>query len=121
MYTMNYLVNDSYFEKKSPKILNVCQIKYPFQICYFLQYPKENLSLQRKLMESSCLDSKDGLPCWLSWYRICLQCRRPRFNASAGNSPWRREWLPTSVFLPGEFHGQRSLVGQSCKELDITE
>jgi len=22
--------------------------------------------------------------------------------------PWRREWLPTPVFLPGEFHGQRS-------------
>ena len=30
----------------------------------------------------------------------------------------------TSVFLPGEFHGQRSLVGYSpwgCKELDTTE
>ena len=26
---------------------------------------------------------------------------------------WRREWLPTSVFLPGEFHGQRSLAGYS--------
>ena len=25
--------------------------------------------------------------------------------------PWRREWLPTPVFLPGEFQGQRSLVG----------
>jgi len=25
--------------------------------------------------------------------------------------PWRREWLPTSVFLSGEFHGQRSLTG----------
>ena len=25
------------------------------------------------------------------------------------NIPWRREWLPTPVFLPGEFHGQRSL------------
>ena len=25
--------------------------------------------------------------------------------------PWRREWQPTPVFLPGEFHGQRSLVG----------
>ena len=25
--------------------------------------------------------------------------------------PWRREWLPTPVFLPGEFHGQRSLTG----------
>ena len=26
-------------------------------------------------------------------------------------SPWRREWLPISVFLPGEFHWQRSLAG----------
>ena len=25
--------------------------------------------------------------------------------------PWKREWLPTPVFLPGEHHGQRSLVG----------
>ena len=24
--------------------------------------------------------------------------------------PWKREWLPTPVFLPGEFHGQRSLM-----------
>ena len=38
--------------------------------------------------------------------------------------PWRKEWLPTPVFLPGEFQGQRSLVGYSpwgCKELDATE
>ena len=38
--------------------------------------------------------------------------------------PWRREWLPTLVFLPGESHGQRSLVGYSPwgrKELDKTE
>ena len=27
-----------------------------------------------------------------------------------GGSPWRREWLPTLVFLPGESYGQRSLV-----------
>jgi len=35
-----------------------------------------------------------------------------------------RKWLPTPVFLPGEFHGQRSLEGYSpwgCKELDMTE
>jgi len=34
---------------------------------------------------------------------------------------WRRAWLPTPVFLPGESHGQRSLGGYSphCrKELD---
>ena len=32
--------------------------------------------------------------------------------------------LPTPVFLPGEFHGQRSLVGYrpwGCKELNMTE
>ena len=28
-----------------------------------------------------------------------------------GKIPWRREWLPTPVFLPREFHGQHSLVG----------
>ena len=38
--------------------------------------------------------------------------------------PWRREWQPSPVFLPGEFHGQRSLVGHSPwghKGLDPTE
>ena len=38
--------------------------------------------------------------------------------------PWRREWLSTPVFLPGEFHGQRSLAGHSPwghKESDTTE
>ena len=27
--------------------------------------------------------------------------------------PRRREWLPTPRFVPGEFHGQRSLAGYS--------
>ena len=32
--------------------------------------------------------------------------------------PWSRKWQPTPGFLPGEFHGQRSMVGYSpggCK------
>ena len=29
--------------------------------------------------------------------------------------PWRRKWQPTPVFLPGESHGQRSLMGYSSK------
>ena len=36
-----------------------------------------------------------------------------------GKIPLRRNWEPTPVFLPGEFHGQRSLVVYSprgCKE-----
>ena len=38
--------------------------------------------------------------------------------------PWSRKWQATPVFLPGEPHGQRSLVGYSPwgrKELDMTE
>ena len=38
--------------------------------------------------------------------------------------PWRREWQSTLVFLPGEFHGQRSLAGYrpwGSTELDTTE
>ena len=38
--------------------------------------------------------------------------------------PWRRAWKPTLVFLPGESHGQRSLLGYSPwgrKESDTTE
>ena len=46
-----------------------------------------------------------GLPWWLSWWRICLQCRRSGFNPWVGKVPWRREQLPTLVFWPGEFHG----------------
>ena len=41
-----------------------------------------------------------------------------------GEDPWRKEWLPTPVFLPGEFHGQRSLASYSpysWKESDMTE
>ena len=37
---------------------------------------------------------------------------------------WRRKWQPTPVFLPGEFHGWRSLVGCHLwghRELDKTE
>ena len=30
-----------------------------------------------------------------------------------GRFPWKRKWQPTSVFLPGESHGQRSLAGYS--------
>ena len=33
--------------------------------------------------------------------------------------PWRREWLPTPVLWPGEFHGLYSPWGH--EELDTTE
>ena len=33
-----------------------------------------------------------------------------------GKIPWRRKWQPTPVFLPGKFHGQRSLVGYTSRD-----
>ena len=56
---------------------------------------------------------------------IC-QCRRHRhrFDPWVGKTPWRRVWPPTPGFLPGESHGQRSLVGygpRGHRELDMTE
>jgi len=63
-------------------------------------------------------------PWWLTRWGIFLQCGRPKFNTWVWKIPWRREWPLTPVFLPGEFHGQRSLEGyspQSCKESDMTE
>ena len=65
-----------------------------------------------------------GLPWWLRWWRVCLQCRRPGFDTWVWKIPWRGEWQPTPVFLPGEFHGQKSLACYSSwghKEWDMTE
>ena len=55
------------------------------------------------------------------------QCRRHKrcaFDPWVGKILWNGAWQPTPVFLPGESHGQKSLVGYSpggCKESDTTE
>ena len=56
------------------------------------------------------------------WKKIHLQCRE--LNPWVGKIPWRRKRQPISVFLPGESHGQRSLVAtvhRVYKGLDTTE
>ena len=68
---------------------------------------------------------RQGFPGGASDKASACQCRRPGFHPWIGKTAWRREWwLPTPVFLPGEFHGQRSLVGYSPwghEESDMTE
>ena len=54
-----------------------------------------------------------GLPWRLSGKESTCQCMRHRFNLWIQNIPWGRKWQPTSVFLPGKLHGQRSLAGNS--------
>ena len=80
-------------------------------------------------------DLRQGFPLHLNYFRANIpwgfpggasgeestcQCRRCRFDRWVRKLPWRREWEPTPVFLPGEFHGQRNLTGyspQGCKDL----
>ena len=50
--------------------------------------------------------------------------QRHGFDPWVGKIPWDGKWQLTPVFLPGKYHGQRSLVGYSPrgrKESDMTE
>ena len=63
---------------------------------------------------------------WLSGKESACQRRRHRrcrLDLWVGKIPWKRKWQPTPVFLPGESHRQRCLVGYSPwghKESDMT-
>ena len=67
------------------------------------------------------------LPGSVSGKEPACQLRRPKrqgFHSWVGKIPWRRAQQPTPMFLPGESHRQRSLLGYSPKghkELDKTE
>ena len=61
----------------------------------------------------ACFSCQLGLPRWLSGKESACQCRRDRLDPWIRKNPWRRNWHPTPVFLPGEFHGQRSLTFHS--------
>ena len=70
-----------------------------------------------EITASSCQRGSCATVWWRRQWRICLQCRRPKF-------PWRREWQSTPVFLLEKSHGLRSLAGYtpwSLKESDLTE
>ena len=65
------------------------------------------------------------LPRWLSGKESTCQCRRHRFDPWVGKIPWKKNWQPTPVFLPGKSHGQRgawwAIVQGIAKESDTTE
>ena len=68
-----------------------------------------------------------GFPGGASYKEPICQCRRHkkgRFDPWVRKIPWWKAWQPTLVFLSGESHGQRSLVGytiKGLKESDTTE
>ena len=61
-----------------------------------------------------------GFPGGTSVIEPTCQCTRHTkhwFDPWIMKLPWRRKWQPTPVFLPGEFYGQRSLVGRGLQSM----
>ena len=55
---------------------------------------------------------------WASVGKICLQCRRPSFNSWVRKIRWRRDRVPTPLFLgfPSGSAGKES----ACNEGDLS-
>ena len=86
-------------------------------LCDFMNYSTPGFPILHYLPQFTSLASQ--------LVRICLKYKRPGFNPWVGKILWRREWLVTSVFSPGELHGKRSLAGYTvhgvAKESNTTE
>ena len=59
-------------------------------------------------MEIICSQYLIGASLVAQMVRNLPEIQEAGFSLWIGRIPWRRERLPTPVFLPGEFHGQRS-------------
>ena len=94
-------------------------------------FESDSLKIQREeccqkitFLSILVLPSSEHPRCVSAKKKSTRQCKRQRFDPWGGKIPWRREWLPTPVFLPGESHRQRSLAGYSPwghTESDTTE
>ena len=70
----------------------------------------------RSFSSFNILHMTNGLPRWSRGKETACQCirlRRRGFSPQVGMILWNRKWQPTPVFLPGESHGHRSLMGYS--------
>ena len=82
-----------------PSLIQLCS--QPPPLCCYCKYITFICYLPNKNWASLVAQTVKNLPAM----------QETRFNPSVRKIPWRREWLTTSVFLPGESHGQRSLGG----------
>ena len=92
----------------------------PYSPCPLLRYLGE---LAKTLISFKCFPRIIGLPRWLSGKESSYQCRRCRrlgFDPWVRKIPWRREWQPTPIFLPGESMDRgawRAIVYEVAKSL----
>ena len=75
-----------------------------------------SVGVQSPTLLKKCVSLKMRINCRASLMaqvvkNLACQYGRPSFDPWVGKIPWRRAWQPTPVFLAGDSHGQRSLVG----------
>ena len=106
LYAYNRLTEFLMFQHKVLKIKK--QTWFP-KLIIKISFHDFNLHLPNK----DYLYSKGGFPGGTSSKESACQWWQQKgcsFDPWVGKIPWSRAWLPTPVFLPGEFHGQRNLV-----------
>ena len=106
-----------------------CPLFLPLQKCLILSFCGAALGPQEEV-QRNCPCGTEGtqahcIPGGTSGKEPICRCRRlksRRFNPWVGKIPGKRAWQLTAVFLPGESHGQRSLVGYgNLKRVDMTK
>ena len=96
----------------------VCHLFHLFSVVIYV-----SLSLSLSVCVSLFPSFFQFLFIYLSLFCLLLRWLKI-FLVFCFDSYWRKKWQPTPVFLPGESHGRRSLVGYSPwgrKESDMTE
>ena len=95
--------------KKTLKVMN-----YIKSIRSILSFPWNSLKCFKKILNLSTRKYKSkGITGGSDGKESACNEGRPGFDSWVGKIPWRRKWQPTPGFLPGIFHGRRSLVGYS--------
>ena len=106
-----------FFTTEKPEkltILGTCEQNIQNSPCLrSLHSTGENMQIRSTRCKLYMLKGDKGLLQWLISKKPACQGRRRKFSLWVGKIPWRRKWQPTPVFLPGEFHGQRSPAGYS--------
>ena len=114
--TTDFIFSQSQNIKKSQFIWKHKKPKYPKQFQRRKNGPGESNFLTPDF--TTKLQSSRGFLGDVSGKEPACQCRRCKrcgFNLWVRKIPWRRARKPTPVFLSGEFHGQRNLVGYSSQ------
>ena len=101
------------------KLLHRPQSGVPLRVRVFLN--TGILSSMYSLVQSIKGYQLRGFPVGPSDKEPSCQCRRCSFDPWVGKIPWRTEWHPTLVSLPGVSHGQVGNSPGGHKEFDVTQ